>query len=108
MPALEGLDRALADGGLAVPRISQDGGGEAVVGHFLARLDLQHWPSYRDAKGELGRGFVLKGLPTTFVIGRDGRVLAGLVGPAVWDSPAALDFLRHYLDEAPDQTHTSG
>src|SRR3546814_20788441 len=88
MPALERLHLALADGGLAVLAISQDRGGEAVVDPFLARLDLQHLPIYLDAKGELGRGFALKGLPTTFVIGRDGRVLAGLVGPAEWDSPA--------------------
>src|SRR3546814_4528840 len=82
MPALERLHLALADGGLAVLAISQDRGGEAVVDPFLARLDLQHLPIYLAAKGELGRGFALTGLPTTFVIGRDGRVLAGLVGPA--------------------------
>src|SRR3546814_5108283 len=65
MPALERLHLALADGGLAVLAISQDRGGEAVVDPFLARLDLQHLPIYLDAKGELGRGFALKGLPTT-------------------------------------------
>ena len=30
------------------------------------------------------------GLPTTFVVGRDGCALASLAGPAHWDSPAAL------------------
>jgi thiol-disulfide isomerase/thioredoxin len=108
MPALERLHLALADEGLAVLAISQDRGGAAVVTPFLARLDLQHLPVYLDAKGVLARAFALKGLPTTFVIGRDGRVLAGLVGPAEWDSPEALEFLRHYLRGDPDLTNTSG
>lgn len=113
MPALERLHLALADEGLAVLAVSEDRGGAAVVEPFLARIDLQRLPVYLDAKGTLARAFALKGLPTTFLIGRDGRVLAGLVGPAEWDSPEALAFVRHYLrdaapDEAPDLTETSG
>ena len=113
MPALERLHLALAGEGLAVLAVSEDRGGAAVVEPFLARIDLQQLPVYLDAKGTLARAFALKGLPTTFLIGRDGRVLAGLVGPAEWDSPEALEFLRHYLgspkpEAAPDLTETSG
>ena len=108
MPALERLHLALAEEGLAVLAISQDRGGAAVVNPFLARLDLQHLPVYLDATGALGRAFALKGLPTTYVIDHDGRVLAGLVGPAEWDSPEALEFLRHYLRGEPGVTDTSG
>lgn len=108
MPALERLHRALAEEGLAVLAISQDRGGAAVVNPFLARIDLQHLPVYLDAKGVLGRAFALKGLPTTFLLDREGRVLAGLVGPAEWDSPEALDFIRHYLQDEAGPTDTSG
>src|SRR3546814_4110434 len=101
MPALERLHQALADEGLAVLAISQDRDGAAVVNPFLARIDLQHLPVYLDATGVLGRAFALKGLPTTFLVDRAGRVLAGLVGPAEWDSPAALDFIRR------SEEHTS-
>ncbi|HEY9548271.1 MAG TPA: TlpA disulfide reductase family protein [Kiloniellaceae bacterium] len=108
MPALERLHQALADEGLAVLAISQDRDGAAVVNPFLARIDLQHLPVYLDAKGVLGRAFALKGLPTTFLVDREGRVLAGLVGPAEWDSPEALDFIRHYLQGDAGLTDTSG
>jgi len=107
MPNLERLHQALSDEGLVVLAISNDRGGAAVVNPFLARLDLQFLPVYLDAKGTLARAFALKGLPTSFVIGRDGRVLAGLVGPAEWDSPESLEFFRHYLrQDGPQQDST--
>jgi len=118
MPSLERLHAALEDEGFAVLAISQDRGGSGVVAPFLARLDLQLLPIYLDPKGVLARQFALEGLPTSFVIDRAGQVRAGLVGPAEWDSPEAIDFMRHYLrgrgDDAPegdpqaDVTNTSG
>jgi len=98
MPSLERLHDALAGEGFTVLAISQDRGGSSVVVPFLARLDLQRLPVYLDPKGVLARQFALQGLPTSFVIDRDGRVVAGLVGPAEWDSPEAIAFMRHYLN----------
>jgi thiol-disulfide isomerase/thioredoxin len=100
MPALERLHQALAGEGLAVLAVSQDRNGAAVVNPFLARIGLQHLPVYLDAKGVLGRAFAVKGLPTTVLIDRDGLVQAELVGPAEWDSAAALAFVRHYLQQS--------
>jgi len=113
MPALGRLHQALAGEGFTVLAISQDRGGSAVVAPFLERLDLQQLPIYLDSKAVLARAFALKGLPTSFLIDRDGRVLAGLVGPAEWDSREAIDFIRYYLGEEGDGgeggiTDTSG
>lgn len=107
MPSLERLHQALAGHGLAVLAVSNDRGGAAVVNPFLARLDLQHLPVFLDPEGALAQAFALKGLPTTFVIGRDGRVLAGRIGPAEWDSPESLQFLRHYLRQETGPIDTS-
>ncbi len=104
MPSLERLHRALAGEGFTVLAISQDRGGAGVVAPFLSRLDLQRLPVYLDPKGKLARAFALRGLPTSFVLDRRGRVVAGLVGPAEWDSPESLAFMRHYLEQpAPGQ-----
>lgn len=100
MPALERLHLQLAKEGLAVLAVSQDRSGAAVVTPFLGRINLQQLPVYLDPQGTLGRAFGVQGLPTTYLVGRDGRVLAALVGPAAWDSPEALAFLRHYLRQA--------
>ena len=98
MPSLERLHAALEGEGLAVLAISQDRAGAATVAPFLARLDLQRLPVFLDPRGKLARQFALKGMPTSFVIDRSGRVVAGLVGAAEWDAPESLKFFRHYLN----------
>jgi hypothetical protein len=40
-------------------------------------------------------------LPTTVLIGRDGREIARLYGDAEWDSDEALAMIRYYLKESP-------
>jgi thiol-disulfide isomerase/thioredoxin len=112
MPSLERLHLALEDEGFAVLAVSQDRGGAGVVAPFLSRLNLQHLPIFLDPKGDLGRAFAVKALPTSFLIDRDGRAVAGLVGPAEWDSPEAKALIRRYLQgesPAPDRpTNTAG
>jgi len=106
LPSLERLHEALAGEGLAVLAVSNDRGGSSVVAPFLARLDLQSLPVYLDPKGQLAQNFDPAGLPTTIVIGRDGQVLASLLGPAEWDSEEAIAFLRHYLRQAKSENDT--
>ena len=51
-----------------------------------------------DPKSELARAFGTSGLPTSILIGPDGRVLGRMLGDAEWDSPEAKALIRHYLD----------
>ena len=39
------------------------------------------------------------GIPTTFLIGRDGRAVAFAVGPRAWGSPPARAILQALLSE---------
>src|SRR3546814_1285169 len=43
----------------------------------------------------------LYGLPVTYLIDQDGLVVGYIVGAAEWDSPEALEFLRHYIRVRP-------
>ena len=101
MPALERLHQALKDEGFLVMAVSEDLGGAAKVAPFLDRLGLKELPIFLDQSGErrgaLAQAFGLNGLPATFLIDREGGVIAGLTGPAEWDSPEAMAFIRHYL-----------
>ncbi len=108
MPDLERLHLALKDEGLAVLAVSQDRAGIGAVAPFLERLKLQRLPVYLDPPGNLARAFAIKGLPTTFIIDRQGRVVAGLIGPADWDSAEAKAFLRDYLRQESPVKNTSG
>jgi len=108
MPDLERLHLALRDEGFAVLAVSEDRGGAGVVAPFLARLDLQWLPVYLDSKSKLGRAFAVKALPTSFLVDRQGRVVAGLIGPADWGSPEAEAFIRHYLRQEAEMKRTAG
>ncbi|WP_370373137.1 TlpA family protein disulfide reductase [Henriciella pelagia] len=37
------------------------------------------------------------GLPTTILIGRDGKELGRLVGPAEWDSPEITSQMQNFI-----------
>lgn len=101
MPGLERLHQAFEDQGFLVMAVSEDRGGAAQVVPFLDRLGLTELPVFLDQSGErrgaLARAFKLNGLPATFLIDRKGTVVAGMTGPAEWDSPEAMEVIRHYL-----------
>jgi thiol-disulfide isomerase/thioredoxin len=96
MPSLDRLAARLGPEGLAVLPISQDRD-PAVIRPFYAARRLTALGRWHDPGGALAQAFAVPGLPTTFLIDRDGRVVGLLLGPAEWDSPEAVALLRHYL-----------
>ncbi len=97
MPSLDRLQAALGDRGLAVLAVSIDRGGAKVIRPFAKRLGLERLALYLDAKGALFTAFGVTGLPTTFLIDRQGGVVGVYPGPAEWDGPEARALIEHYL-----------
>jgi thiol-disulfide isomerase/thioredoxin len=85
MPSLERLQVKLA-GRLTVAAVSQDRVGGKLVNPFVAEHKLQGLKIYLDPKGEVARAFEVRGLPTSIVLDRNGRVVGKVEGPAEWDS----------------------
>ncbi len=77
-PALERFARSAAGRGrlVGVDSVDERSGARAFVERY-------HWtfPTLRDAEGTVGDAYGLTGLPTTFVIGADGRIRGALRGP---------------------------
>ena len=65
---------------------------------FLKKLKTENLAPYLDAKSALGRAFGMRGLPTTYIIGKDGNVVAKLEGAAEWDSPEIVEWLKTLTD----------
>jgi peroxiredoxin len=57
------------------------------------------FPLVLDPKGEINAAYGVIGLPTTFLIGRDGRAVALAVGPRDWSSAAAKAIVTALLAE---------
>ena len=96
MPSLERLQSRFGER-IAVLAVSEDRGGNKSVEPFIAKLGLKSVKIYIDPKSEVGHAFGVRGLPTSFLIDREGKVLGRVEGAAEWDSPEILGVLEPLL-----------
>ena len=97
MPAFERLHREVSAQGLAVAGINAREG-TATIREYATELGLT-FPLILDPKGTINSAYGVIGLPTTFLIGRDGRPVALAVGPREWASTPARAIIQALLAE---------
>jgi cytochrome c biogenesis protein CcmG, thiol:disulfide interchange protein DsbE len=97
MPALERLHRELATQGLAIVGINVREKMETVQ-RYAKELSLT-FPLVLDPDGKMNTLYGVVGLPTTFLIGRDGRAVALAIGPREWGSAPARALFKALLAE---------
>jgi thiol-disulfide isomerase/thioredoxin len=99
MPSLDRLEAALGGSDFIVLDISLDRQGRAAVEPYFRDNELAHLGIYIDREGKGFRAWQGSGVPTSFIIGRDGLARGVLIGAADWDSPAAIKLIRHFISE---------
>jgi len=99
MPSLERLQSRFGDK-IAVLAVSEDFHGNRTVAPFIAKLGLSALKIYLDPKSKVGQAFHIDGLPTSFLLDRDGRLRGRLEGEADWTSPKMLAVIEPLM--APD------
>ena len=87
----------LGSGDFTVIALSEDRSGWAKIAPFREKLGLTALPLFHDVGSKMMFGAKVRGLPTTILIGRDGRELGRLTGDAEWDSDEAVALIRYYL-----------
>jgi peroxiredoxin len=97
MPVLQGLHRELAARGLVIVGINAREDARAVA-RYAEELGVT-FPLVLDPAGKINGLYGVIGLPTTFVVARDGRAVAFAVGPRGWGSPPARALLDLLLAE---------
>jgi cytochrome c biogenesis protein CcmG/thiol:disulfide interchange protein DsbE len=95
LPALEALHRRFGARGLAVVGVNTREG-PLVVRHYVRKLRLT-FPLLLDSEGTATGRYGVIGLPTTFLIGRNGQAVALAVGPREWASAAAVEIVETLL-----------
>jgi thiol-disulfide isomerase/thioredoxin len=96
MASLERLQSRLGER-IAVLAVSEDRGGAKTVEPFIDKLELKSVKIYIDPKSSVGQAFVARGLPTTLLIDRDGKVQGRVEGAADWDSPEIMTVLERLV-----------
>lgn len=101
MPTLDRLQSALGGKDFEVVALSIDRGGQSVVDRFFKETKLRSLAIYVDKTMDAQARLNIVGVPTTLLIGPDGRELARHAGPAVWDSPEVIATIKRYLPAHP-------
>jgi thiol-disulfide isomerase/thioredoxin len=92
MPSLARLQAQLDSQHFALVTITTDLQRQGIK-HFLSQLGIV-LPVLFDEDQEVSRGYMVRGLPTTVLVGSDGTLLGRAVGPRTWDSPEVVSSLR--------------
>ena len=111
LPAMNKLNRAMAGKPFVILAVNL-----RETGAQVARFVEEHPMSFSfvlDPLGVVARDYGVTGIPLTYVIGRDGTVMARAIGPREWASPEAVDFFTHLAagespSAAPDSTAPPG
>lgn len=98
MPSLERLAAQMSQDRFALVAVSQDKGGMAVAKPFLDRLGIRGLAIYTDPVGRLAREYGGRGMPTTFIVGKNGNVISKLEGSADWNAKEIASYLQSLAD----------
>jgi thiol-disulfide isomerase/thioredoxin len=107
MPSLDRLQSRFGDR-LAIIAISEDRGGGKAVAPFLLEFGLKSVKVYLDPESAAGFAFKVAGLPSSFLIDRDGNIVGRVEGGADWMSPGIIDSIEPFLDNTIVKTSAPG
>jgi peroxiredoxin len=97
MPAFERLHRAFSAKGLAVAGVNAREP-KLTIQAYAKELDLT-FPLIQDPRGKINSEYGVIGLPTTFLIARNGRAVALAIGPREWDGKIGRALIQKLLAE---------
>jgi len=96
MPSLARLQKQLDSTHFVLLTVTTDLQRQGIA-HFLSQLGVS-LPVLFDEDQEVSRSFMVRGLPTTIMIARDGTLAGRAVGPRAWDSPEAVAVMRQVME----------
>lgn len=97
MPSMDRLYRELGPEGFSVVAISVDQESTSLVRRWVEERGLS-FTVLHDRDGRFEESFRSVGVPESFLIDRDGRLVAREIGPRVWDSPEYGGMVRRLLE----------
>ena len=96
MPSMEQLEKELGPGGLKIVAVSVDEGSAEAVRQFARDYGLT-FRILHDPSGRIQRTYQTTGIPESFVINREGRIVKKVIGASDWDATVNKDLMRRLL-----------
>jgi thiol-disulfide isomerase/thioredoxin len=94
MPSMEALQRRFKDRGFEILAVNCQEDREEVAA-FMGEQGLS-FPVALDGSGKISGSYGIRGIPTTYILDREGEVITRIVGSLNWEAPkiiAAFDLL---------------
>jgi cytochrome c biogenesis protein CcmG/thiol:disulfide interchange protein DsbE len=96
MPSLQRLHEKIGGEGLKVVTVSVDEADSGVVKAFQREYGLT-FIMLQDRSRAIERIYQTTGVPESFIINREGRIVKKVIGAHPWDSPADQELMRRLL-----------
>jgi len=97
MPALDRLRKQFDSRDVVVLTITTDHQRDGIAA-FMKHLGLS-LPVLLDESRNVSDSYMVRGLPTTILAGKDGRVVGRAIGPREWDGPEAIALVNSLRNE---------
>ncbi len=97
MPSMERLYGKLKGPDFVLLAVSIDSQGKRVAAAFVKKLNIT-FPILLDQDMEVMRAFGVRGMPTTFLLDREGGIVHQAVGPRDWDRKETVQMIRKVMD----------
>jgi len=92
MPSIERLSALMKGTAFRIVAVST-GEKRNTIEDFI-KQNKYTFPIYLDENGSLGASFASQGIPTTYLLDKNGRIIAGIVGSRDYDDPALVSLLK--------------
>lgn len=90
MPSMEVLYQRLKDKDFELLAVSLDRQGSSAVEPFIRDYGLT-FPILLDLNGDLARTYKVRGIPSTFIVDKEGLIAERVVGARDWSSPDSIE-----------------
>ncbi len=101
MPSMETLyDEFRNNQDFVMLAVSQDTKGRVVVAPYVEKNGY-HFKVLLDPENKVGEAYDVSGVPETFIIDRQGRIVAHHMGAFDWSRPDVKEALKQLLDSKP-------
>ncbi|TFG81297.1 MAG: TlpA family protein disulfide reductase [Spirochaetales bacterium] len=100
MPSIQVLYRKTRDVAFDIMAVSV-AETRATVTDFLKNNPSYTYPMYLDESGAASAPFAGRGIPTTFLLDKQGNAIAGLIGSRMYDGPEVIGIIRELAERLP-------
>ena len=93
LPTLQSLWNKLGNENIKVIGVVSDKDKVTNVKDFISKLKLT-FPIVLDSEGSTYNSYLVKALPTTYIVGKDGKFLARAIGAIDWKDEALMQYIQ--------------